>query len=149
MNGVYGMKDISSQSKWYDRTTEANLAQLAEERDKRRQELDQVLQTLEKLERDDVVESDRYYPVRFLTDGVDAYINLFDNGAVFYASSAVELAITVRLAEKGALRGRIPDFTSLIKLAADNSVFDRQATKQAHLVRKMRNSYLHYYNIMI
>jgi len=42
----------------------------------------------------------RYYPLRFLADGIDAYRYGFDNAAIFYSGTAVELALLALLRDK-------------------------------------------------
>lgn len=134
------------------------------EQDKRRLEMSQILTALKRIPMGK--EGNRYYPIRFLREGIDAYLGLFANGAIYYSSLAVELALIVRLGERGILRewrerekNQIKEgtrkrehnylsFSDLIKWAKQKSLLDNKATKLAHEVRKMRNSYIHYYNIM-
>lgn len=111
-------------------------------------------------------EGEKYYPIRFLRDGIDAYVNCFDNAAIYYASLAIELALIIRLGKEGVLhewrkgeetgvrQGKkkresdYPDFSTLIRWAAQKGFLNGRATELATKVRKIRNSYMHYYNIM-
>jgi len=93
----------------------------------------------------------RYYPLRFLGDGIDAYRYGFDNAAIFYAGIAVELALLAlmqgEIKQERQLNPRLRvDFNWLID-NADN-LLDREATELCHNIRIMRNCYIHYENIV-
>jgi len=111
-------------------------------------------------------EGERYYPIRFLSEGVDAYINLFANATVYYASLALEIALVVRLDERGVLKkwrdkekqevkkGRkkreldYPSLANLIRWAEQEHLLDHKITELSHKLRMARNSYIHYYNVI-
>jgi len=134
------------------------------ERDRRRKEVNGILAKLRRVSRGK--EGEKYYLIRFLRDGIDAYVNCFDNAAIYYTSLAAELALIVRLGEGGALhewrkkeetevrQGKkkresdYPSFSTLIKWAAKTGLLNGRATELGRNVRKLRNSYLHYYNVM-
>jgi len=133
--------------RWYTLTVDKEQTSLAQERSVRSLEVSTILASLRRLYYDEVAASSSYLPIRFLTDGVDAYLYVFDNAAIYYASLAVELALMTRLGEKGLLSNRPPDFGHLIDSALDSQLITRTAHKRAHKVRKIRNSYVHYYNV--
>lgn len=134
-----------------------------EEHDKRKTEVDGILTELRGVSKG---EGKKYYPIRFLRDGIDAYVSCFDNGAIYYASLAVEVALIIRLSEKGILHqwrneektrvrqgkkrreASYPNLSTLIKWAARTGLLNRRVIRLAHNVRKARNSYMHYYNVM-
>lgn len=102
-----------------------------------------------------VGESDLYYPIRFFGDGLSAYVYAFDNASVYYAWAAVEHALLVRLGAttlKSAVtkkNGRYyPGEKRLVLLARQNGVLSRDKERVAHRLRKLRNDYIHYINIM-
>lgn len=135
-----------------------------ENQNKRRLEMNQILTALKRIPMGE--EGDRHYPIRFLRDGIDAYINLFDNAAVYYAALAVELALIVRLGQQGVLKewreqerkavkegkkqqeSNYPPQRALIRWAKQEGLLDNKTNELAHKVRKARNSYIHYYNVM-
>lgn len=135
------------QEQWYRLTCEDEQARVTVARDERAKDLDTLLQVLRSLCSKDIVATSKYYPLRFLTDGVDAYLNVFDNAAVYYASSSVELALMTRLAERGLLPEKGLDFRHSIEHAVVSDLLDESTKQLADMVRKVRNSYLHYYNI--
>lgn len=93
----------------------------------------------------------RYYPLRFLADGIDAYRYGFDNAAIFYVGTAVELALLALLQDEVKLeQQRQPrrnfNFSWLINHSG--SLLDRDARRLCHNIRVMRNCYIHYENIV-
>lgn len=135
-----------------------------EDQNKRRLEMNQILTALKRIPMGE--EGDRHYPIRFLRDGIDAYINLFDNAAVYYAALAVELALIVRLGQQGVLKewreqerkavkegkkqqeSNYPPQRALIRRAKQKGLLDNKTNELVHKVRKARNSYIHYHNVM-
>jgi len=94
----------------------------------------------------------RYYPLRFLGDGINAYRYAFDNASIFYAGEAVELALLALLIDEIKFkRCQNPklkkiDLNWLIKNAG--GILDDENMELANDVRKMRNCYIHYENII-
>jgi len=89
-------------------------------------------------------------PTRFFADGVYAYIEAFDNASTWYSSLAVELALILKLGDNissMSFRGKRPSFKDLID-KAPVGLLDARMKQEAHLVRKLRNIYIHYYNIL-
>lgn len=137
-------------NRWYDPRGSEKKESLRQYREERGGEVAHITRALSRMGRHEVLESERYFPIRFLTDSVDAYIELFDNGVVWYSSLAVELALIVRLGsviDTWKIRGRRPSFKQLIDRAPDDLLRPRIKVT-AHQVRKLRNCYIHYYNIM-
>lgn len=136
----------------------------ANEVDKRKQEVSKIIRALKEIRIGE--EGNRYYPIRFLREAIDAYTNVFSNGAIYYASLALELALVQRLAETGYLKkwrdkereevnkGKkkreqdYPAFENLIKWAFQEKLLDRKTNEDAHGVLNLRNAYIHYYNVM-
>lgn len=102
-----------------------------------------------------VGESDLYYPIRFFGEGLSAYVYAFDNASVYYAWGAVEHALLVRLgattlksvATKKNAR-YYPGEKRLVLLARQTGILSRDKERIAHSLRKLRNDYIHYINIM-
>ncbi len=95
--------------------------------------------------------TDRYYPLRFLADGIDAYRYGFDNAVVFYAGTALELALLALLRDIiKQERQRNPKLHVDFKWLIDHSgnLLDEAGTNLCHKVRIMRNCYIHYENIV-
>ncbi|MBU2008615.1 MAG: hypothetical protein KJ624_01990 [Chloroflexi bacterium] len=89
-------------------------------------------------------------PTRFFADGVYAYIEAFDNASIWYSSLAVELALILKLGDNissMSFRGKRPSFKDLIN-KVPSALLDARMKQEAHLVRKLRNIYIHYYNIL-
>ena len=88
-----------------------------------------------------------YYPVRFFVDGVEAYQYMFDNASIYYSAAAVELALILKLRDKidQMSSKKIPTFKWLIDHCDE---LDQQMRQQAQRVRKTRNSYVHYQNMI-
>lgn len=136
----------------------------ANEVDKRKQEVSKIIRALKEIRIGE--EGNRYYPIRFLREAIDAYTYVFSNGAIYYASLALELALVQRLAEIGSLKkwrdkereevnkGKkkreqdYPSFENLIKWAFQEKLLDRKTNEEAHGVLNLRNAYIHYYNVM-
>ncbi len=133
--------------RWYWHSHEDEQAFLKSQRDSRTKELKGVLVSLRRLYNDEVAATSKYLPIRFLSDGVDAYLNAFDNATIYYAGLAVELALMTRLGDKGLLGNRAPIFADLIGLASKNRILTKTGTERAHRIRKIRNAYMHYYNV--
>lgn len=137
---------------WY-RDEDANMMEaLNAERKIRLQEVENTIAPLRRLSKKDVVQSFRYYPVRFLTEAAQAYMYLFNNASVFYSSLAVETALLVKLGQLNCLPkvGLRLDFKGLIEYASAGTkpVLSKVLQEKATNVRKLRNCYIHYYNIM-
>ena len=89
-----------------------------------------------------------YYPVRFFVDGVEAYRYMFDNASIYYSATAVELGLVLKLRDKidqGA-SSKMPGFKWLIDNCGD--LLDELGKQKAHRVRRIRNCYIHYQNII-
>jgi hypothetical protein len=117
-------------------------------------EVESLRRKLNNLDHEQIGSSDRYYPVRFFTDGVSAYVYMFDNAAIFYAWAAVEHSLLIRIGA-GSLRqfitansGRYPGERRLVNIARENGIISRDKQRIAHRLRNLRNNYLHYINIM-
>ena len=137
---------------WY-RDEDANMMEaLNAERKIRLQEIENTIAPLRGLSKKDVGQTYRYYPVRFLTEAAQAYMYLFNNASVFYSSLAVETALLVKLGQLNLLPkvGQRLDFKGLIERASTGSkpVLNKDLQEKATNVRKLRNCYVHYYNIM-
>lgn len=143
------MTDSKSGSSWYlDTDTVAEV--LKDQMAKRRLELIDVIERLRSLSQVEVVSSDRYYSVRFFTDGVDAYIHAFDNAAVYYTGLATEIALIQRLGTaRLAGKPKIPSFNKLICMSSSEGILDTHHTELASHIRILRNSYVHYVNVML
>lgn len=120
----------------------------------RRQEIGALNQKIKNLDWKAVRESDQYYPVRFFADGLSAYVYVFDNAAVFYAWAAVEHALLIRLGahrlRQAVIRNnkRYPSEKKLVQIARDEGIISMNIARLAHRLRKLRNNYIHYINIM-
>lgn len=154
---IHGSQTMSNSKPYFewdhlDKTAEV-LIQLKPER---KIELSSVGSQLSRLTKDEVEHTDRYYPVRFLTDGVAAYYEGFDNAAVFYASMSVELAIDMRIWQYLARLEQAPSASgparsgaaAKIKQAVDLGVLPEACRPLADRLRKMRNAYVHYRNVL-
>jgi hypothetical protein len=135
----------------------AKVSSYTEETNARKHELEPLQSKIQSLGREELYRSDKYYAVRFLEEGVDAYINLFQNATVFYASLAVEITLIyavgpIRLKKwfkKNPKRKTNPNFKELISLAAKARILNKSTGKKADKVRLMRNCYVHYQNVML
>ena len=120
----------------------------------RQKEIKRLRLKLGNLDWNDVRESEQYYPLRFFGDGLSAYVYLFDNAAVFYAWAAVEQALLIRLGAQAlsqavaANRNRYPGEKQLVAIARDSGIISRDRERVAHRLRKVRNNYIHYINVM-
>jgi hypothetical protein len=120
----------------------------------RREEIGALKQKVENLDWKVVSESERYYPVRFFADGLSAYVYVFDNAAVFYAWAAIEHALLIKLGAQRLRRAvidnhnRYPSEKKLVQIARNEGIISRNIERVAHRVRKLRNNYVHYINIM-
>lgn len=137
---------------WYSDEDTGGAQALEQERKVRAKELDKTLSALRQLDKTDVVHTFRYFPVRFLTEAAQAYLYVFNNASVFYASLSVEVAILIKLQRAN----RLPqnrkglELAPLITLASrtPNPILDEPLVATATNIRKLRNCYVHYYNIM-
>jgi hypothetical protein len=114
------------------------------------EEVKYISRVLQRLTAKEVRESEKYFPLRFLGDGFLAYIEFFDNASIWYSSLAVEVALTVRLGPAIDTWGkpdRRPSFKQMIDCSPDDMLSSRMKAT-AHKIRKLRNCYIHYYNIM-
>lgn len=144
------MADPSDTDRWYDLQKSPEGEYARQHREERIEEVEHIRKALNRLTKGEVIKSDKYFPIRFLTDGVDAYIELFDNASVWYSSLAVELALIVRLGkdiDQWKLKKERVTFYDLIEYAPKN-VLSLKMKKVAHDVRELRNCYIHYYNFM-
>ena len=114
----------------------------------RRSELEALGLQLAQLREDEVIDKERHYPIRFLTDGISAYYEAFDNGAIFYAGLSLELAIDIRISQKLQDHGKSLSFKRSIDQAVCLDVLRPQCAPMAHDLRKMRNAYIHYRNVL-
>lgn len=120
----------------------------------RQREIKRLRLKLNNLDWKDVSESEQYYPLRFFGDGLSAYVYVFDNAAVFYAWAAVEQALLIRLGaralsqEVAANRNKYPREKQLVTIARKNGIISRDRARVAHRLRKLRNNYIHYINVM-
>lgn len=120
----------------------------------RQKEIKRLRLKIAKLDWKDVRESEQYYPLRFFGDGLSAYVYVFDNAAVFYAWAAVEQALLIRLGAHAlsqaiaANHNRYPGEKQLVTIAGKNGVISRDKARVAHRLRKLRNMYIHYINVM-
>lgn len=110
----------------------------------RREELLSTGIILERLDWEDLSRSEKYFPVRFLADGISAYTYCFDNAAIYYAWLAVENALLIRLGTDGFNQGE----RRLVHLARSKGILSRDRERIAHRLRKVRNIYTHYINVM-
>jgi hypothetical protein len=120
----------------------------------RQREVKRLRLKLGSLNWDDVRRSEQYYPLRFFADGLSAYIYAFDNAAVFYAWAAVEQALLIRLGAHALSQAvarnnnRYPGEKQLITIAKENGIISWDRARGAHRLRKLRNNYIHYINVM-
>jgi hypothetical protein len=120
----------------------------------RQQEIEALRRKADNLDWIAVRKSEGYYPIRFFADGLSAYIYIFDNAAVFYAWAAVEHALLIRLGAEGLRQAvihnnnRYPSEKKLVEIARQQGVISANREKLAHRVRKLRNNYIHYINMM-
>ena len=129
---------------------------LLQHKPERKKELVSIGSQLSQLSKNDVERSDRYYPIRFFSDGVAAYYEAFNNAAVFYSGLAVELAIDLRIWQHLDNDGqwppvgkpRRPSAAAKIGEAVELGILPDGFRARAHQLRKMRNSYIHYRNIL-
>lgn len=91
----------------------------------------------------------RLHVLRFFQDGINTYQDFYDNASIYYTSTAVEMGLLFKLRnevkkqKEGNQRLRI-DFNWLI----ENSNLDPNIEQLTHNVRLMRNSHVHYQNII-
>lgn len=93
----------------------------------------------------------RYYPLTFLGDGIDAYRYAFDNASILYAGTAVELALLALLKDDINLkRSKNPKLRIDLNWLIENAgiLLDDEHKKLSHCIRKVRNCYIHYENII-
>lgn len=91
----------------------------------------------------------RTYVLRFFEDGINAYQYLFDNASIYYTSTAVEMGLLFKLQNKiKQERKDSPKFQPKFTWLINNSKLGENIKKLAHDVRKMRNCYVHYQNII-
>lgn len=107
--------------------------------------------TLRKVEMTKLRQSVRYYPLRFLNDGIDAYRYGFDNGAIYYTGTSVELALLALLKDtikqEWLRNAKLQvDFKWLVN-HSDN-LLDIDGRNLCSNIRIMRNCYVHYQNIV-
>jgi hypothetical protein len=120
----------------------------------RQRETKRLRLKLHSLNWDDVSESEQYYPLRFFVDGISAYIYVFDNAAVFYAWAAVEQALLIRLGTHAlsqaiaANNNKYPGEKQLVTIARKNGIISWDRARTVHRLRKIRNNYIHYINVM-
>ncbi len=97
-----------------------------------------------------VRKSIRYYPFRFFADGVLAYIYSFNNAVIYYAGTAVEIGLLIKLKPQiERERKRKPKFNPTFKwLVSHSKSLLGQHLETANNLRLMRNCYLHYENIV-
>lgn len=92
-----------------------------------------------------------YYPFRFFADGVQAYIYSFNNAVIYYAGTAVEIGLLIRLKSLIEQERRTrPNFIPKFKWLVDHSesLLGQKLKAAADQLRIMRNCYLHYENIV-
>lgn len=146
------------------RTWGADSTYPTNEVNRRKQEVSEIVRALKEIRIGE--EGNKYYPIRFFREAIDAYTFLFSNGAIYYASLALELALVQRLTERGSLKkwrdkereevnkGKkkreqdYPSFENLIKWSFQEKLLDRKTNEEAHGVLNLRNAYIHYYNVM-
>jgi hypothetical protein len=120
----------------------------------RQKEIKRLRLKLDGFDWKDIRESEQYYPLRFFVDGLSAYVYVFDNAAVFYAWAAIEHALLIRLGANAlrqavaANHGRYPGEKQLVTIARKNGIISANKERVAHRLRKLRNDYMHYFNIM-
>jgi hypothetical protein len=120
----------------------------------RQREIAKLRLKLGSLDWKDVSESEQYYPLRFFGDGLSAYVYVFDNAAVFYAWAAVEQALLIRLGAHALSQAvasnnnKYPGEKQLVDIARKNGVISWDRARVAHRIRKLRNNYIHYVNVM-
>lgn len=146
------------------RTWGADSTYPTNEVNRRKQEVSEIVRALKEIRIGE--EGNKYYPIRFFREAIDAYTFLFSNGAIYYASLALELALVQRLTETGSLKkwrdkereevnkGKkkreqdYPSFENLIKWSFQEKLLDRKTNEEAPGVLNLRNAYIHYYNVM-
>lgn len=121
----------------------------------RQGETESLRRKLDGLDWKAVSASEQYYPVRFFADGLSAYVHVFDNASIYYTWASVEHALYVRLGasalKQSVRRSRdrnYPGEKKLVTLARQNRILSRDKERVAHRLRKLRNDYVHYINIM-
>lgn len=92
-----------------------------------------------------------YYPFRFFAEGVQAYEYFFNNAVIYYAGTAVEIGLLIKLKplieqERQSNSTFRPDFKWLIDHS--ESLLGKGLKAVADQVRIMRNCYVHYQNII-
>jgi hypothetical protein len=95
----------------------------------------------------------RYFPVMFLMEAATTYTYGFDVASIFYSSLSVEMGLLIRVDEK--LEGvsdedkkRLRKLKNLIETASELKIIDEKHKEIAHSIRKLRNCYIHYYNVI-
>jgi hypothetical protein len=119
----------------------------------RSDDIKEILDLIDKIQYKEIRQSESYYPIRFFSDGVHAYLNLFDNAVLYYTGMAVEIGLLIKLKplietelkSKGKTK-----FTPNFKWLIDHSQssLNKDLREKAHFVRIIRNCYIHYENIV-
>lgn len=94
----------------------------------------------------------RRYALSFFEDGINAYQYFFDRASIYYTATAVEMGLLFKLRN---LRNRVnqekrenPRFKPGFYWFIEQSNLDDDTKELAHDIRKMRNCYIHYQNII-
>lgn len=99
----------------------------------------------------------KYFPVMFFAEGISTYDLGFDVASIYYSSLSVEFSLLIRVNQeignniqkfsKEKLR-QLKSLKGLIKTAHELRILDGQHKNLANKIRKLRNCYVHYYNLL-
>ena len=110
----------------------------------RKEQVEHIIEFCRKRKSKDVIKDG--YSIRFLSEGVGAYLLGLDEAAIYYSGLSVELILLSRLTEKYGqfLPDKMEKFASLIKNC--KGILDEKQRQVADDLRVLRDCYVHYDN---
>lgn len=114
----------------------------------RKREVEHIIEFCRKCSRKDIIKDG--YSMKFLIEGVGAYLWGLDEAAIYYSSLAVELILLSRLTNKYGQFSldKMNRFKLLIKNCKKEGILDEERGQDADNLRLLRDCYIHYDNLL-